>query len=131
MSMLCVFNRTRASFLSLRMIRGADVFARVSRGPVLVGPRHDGIWLDASSAIHTVGRTSPIDAVYLDASHRIVHLVEHLNPLPLMALPLSCHSLLELPPRTIFGSRTEIGDQLVVCAPEELGRNVEAGALAA
>lgn len=129
--MLCVFNKTRDSFLSLRMARAADVFARVSRQPMPVGPQHDGIWLESSAAIHTVGRTSPIDAVYLDASHRVVHVVEHLDPVPIMALPLSCHSLLELPPRTIFGSRTEIGDQLVICAPEELGKNVGAEAMAA
>jgi len=113
------------------MVRAEDVFARVSLRPALVAPHHDGVWLESSAAVHTVGRTTPIDAVYLDASHRVVHLVEHLEPSPMMALPLSCHSLVELPPRTIFGSRTEIGDRLVICAPEELGKNVGAGAMAA
>jgi hypothetical protein len=131
MSMLCVFNRTRDSFLSLRMIRAADVFARGPRLPVSAGPPHDGIWLESSAVIHTVGSTSAIDVLYLDASHRVVHLVEHLEPMPIMALPSSCHSLLELPARTIFGSHTEMGDQLVICAPEELGKNVGAGAMAA
>ena len=129
MSVLCVFNRTRNSFLGLRVTRATTVFARWPNVTRL--PRQDGILLAPSAAIHTIGRASAIDVIYLDSMNRIVHLVEHLKPFPPLALVHRCHSVLELPPRTIFGSHTEIGDQLVICDPEELEESVARGALAA
>jgi hypothetical protein len=128
MSLLCVFNRTRDSFLGLNVARATNVFARVPR-LASRATRQDGIWLAPSTPIHTLGRTSPIDAVYLDEENRVIHVVEHMKPLPLVLFSSPCRSVLELPPRTIFASGTEPGDQLLICRPEDLEDRV--GRLAA
>jgi hypothetical protein len=130
MSVLCVFNKTRDSFLALRLIRAIDVFERPPQLS-LIGEQHDAVWVESARAIHTPGRTAPMDVAYLDASCRVIRLVEHLESLPLVALPPACHSLLELPARTIFGSHTQTGDQLVICTPEDFGRSVGPDAIAA
>jgi hypothetical protein len=33
---------------------------------------------------------------------------------------MQCASVLELPTRTIYGSHTQIGDELLICSPEEM-----------
>jgi hypothetical protein len=130
MSLLCVFNRTRDSFLGLNVVRATNVFARLPR-PASLASRQDGIWLAPSTPIHTLGRTSAIDAVYLDEANRVLHVVEHMKPLPLVVFASPCRSVLELPARTIFASGTEPGDQLLICRPEDLEDSVGGGRLAA
>jgi len=118
---LYAFNLTRQSFLSLG-IRPADTpWARL-RG--LAGRwrlrSDDGIWVVPSQGIHTIGLFFPIDVIYLDAEMRVIHIIEHLGPLRIAPIRRQCASVLELPTRTIFGSGTQVGDQLMICAPEEM-----------
>jgi uncharacterized protein len=118
---LYVFNVTRQTFLSLGVVPADTHFARL-RG--LLGKlklRNDeGIWVVPSSGIHTFGLLFPIDVIYLDERNRVIHLVEHLGPLRISAVRRGCSSVLELPPRTIHSSNTRVGDDLLICSPEEL-----------
>jgi len=116
-----VFNLTRQSFLSLG-VRVADTSWSRLRG--LAGRlklrSDEGIWVVPSHGIHTFGLLFPIDVIYLDAEMRVIELVEHLAPFRCAPLRLRCVSVLELPPQSIFGSGTQVGDQLAICSPEEL-----------
>lgn len=118
---LYAFNLTRQSFLSLG-IRLADTRWARLRG--LTGRLRvrgdDGVWLVPSQGIYTLGFLVPIDVVYLDAQMKVIHLVEHLGPLRIAPYRRRCASVLELPTRSIFGSGTQVGDELVVCSPEQL-----------
>src|SRR5690242_7690895 len=69
---VCVFNRTRESFLCLRAVA-----ARVSgvRQGLRGVSREDGIWLMPSPCVYTVGTLFPVDRVYLDQGHRVIELV--------------------------------------------------------
>ncbi len=112
---VCVFNRTRESFLCLSAV-AAGALARFRKAT-----REDGLWLVPSPGVYTVGTLCPVDRVYLDQGNRVIQLVEHLDPLQIV--PVRCHyaSVLEVRTRTIYSSRTRVGDQLLICSPEEVG----------
>jgi uncharacterized membrane protein (UPF0127 family) len=118
---LCVFNRNRESFLGLRVAPADTLLMRLKGllGKIRLKP-DDGIWLIPSHGIHTIGMLFAIDVVYLDAANRVIHLVEHLGPFRISPIRIKCASILELHSRSIFASNTQIGDELLICAPEEL-----------
>ena len=123
---VCVYNLTRQSFLSLG-VRVADTQWDRLRG--LLGHLRlqgdDGLWVVPSQGIHTVGLTFPVDLVYLDASSRVIHLVERLGPFRVGPLRRRARSVLELPTESVFCSNTQIGDQFVICSPEGLAAHLE------
>jgi uncharacterized protein len=118
---LCVFNITRESFLSLAVTRSHTHFARLKG---LLGrmklKSDEGIWLAPSRGIHTIGMLFPIDLIYLDESNRVLDVIEHLGPFRVSPIRMKCASVLELPTRTIYSSRTRAGDELLICSPEEM-----------
>lgn len=115
------FNITRQSFINLGVTVADTPWARL-RG--LLGKMRmrsdEGLWLVPSRGIHTLGLMFPIDAIYLDGDLRVVHLVENLGPLRIGPLRLRCESVLELPAKSIYGSGTQVGDQLMICAPQKM-----------
>lgn len=116
-----VFNPVRQTFLHLGVERADTSFRRL-RG--LLGRwslrNYEGLWVIPSRAIHTIGLLFPIDVVYLDESCKVVHLIEHLRPFRITPLRMQCESILELPPRSIYSSNTQIGDQLLILTPQEM-----------
>lgn len=118
---VCVFNRNRESFLGLR-VRLADTMGSRLKG--MLGKLHlnpgDGIWLIPSRGIHTIGMLFAIDLIYLDSMNRVIHMVEHLGPFRISPIRIRCASILELGSRTIYSSNTQIGDELLICAPEDI-----------
>src|ERR1700680_4646439 len=93
---VCVFNRTRESFLCLSAAAAGGIPApppnipgfRPEVGPDLKPAKpklaRDGIWLAPAPAVYTVGTISPVDRVYLDGGNRVIHLIEHLDPLQMV-----------------------------------------------
>lgn len=111
----CVFNRTRESFLCLRAAGALTVSSPdFSRG------REDGIWLMRPPGIYTVGGEYPVDRVYLDQGNRVVQLMEHLDPLRIVRVHCRYASILEVRVRSIYSSRTRVGDELLICFPEQI-----------
>ena len=122
MSTTCyAFNVTRQSFINLGVTVADTLLARW-RG--LLGKMRlrsdEGLWVIPSRGIHTFGLMFSIDVVYLDAELRVVHLVENLGPLRIAPIRLHCESVLELPARSIYGSGTQVGDQLVIGTAKEM-----------
>ena len=117
----CVFNLTRESFLGLHVTPADTMFGRLRGllGRIKFAPE-DGIWLIPSFGIHTFGMLFPVDLVYLDEAKRVIHVVEHLGPFRISPIRPGCASLLEVRTRTIYSSRTRIGDRLLICSPEEM-----------
>jgi hypothetical protein len=123
----CVFNLTRVSFLCLRAVAAQATYSRdLSRverelrpGPARPS-REDGVWLTRPPGIYTVGRNFPVDRVYLDQRNRVVQLIEHLDPLQIVRVHRRYASILEVRIRTIFSSRTRVGDELLICLPEQV-----------
>src|SRR6201996_3301712 len=117
----CVYNQTRESFLSLGVIAADTTFARL-RG--LIGKlslkSDEGIWVVPSSGVHTLGVFVPLDLIYLDENHKVIHLVEHFPTFRIAPLRSQSESVLELAPHTIYSSQTQVGDQLLICVAEEM-----------
>jgi uncharacterized membrane protein (UPF0127 family) len=123
----CVFNRTRESFLCLSAIgtlptlspnvstEGRELWMERSKPA-----REDGMWLMRSPGKYTVGRQFPVDRIYLDQGNRVLQLIEHLNPLQIVSVHCCYASVLEVRIRTIYSSRTRVGDKLLICFPQDV-----------
>lgn len=115
------FNATRQSFLSLAVKVADTPFARLRGFLGRARLRSDeAIWVVPSQGIHTFGLLFPIDVIYLDAALRVVHLIEHVGPFRLTPIRRTAASVLELPPRSIYASGTQVGDQFVICPPDTM-----------
>ncbi len=61
-----------------------------------------------------------MDRIYLDRENRVVQLIEHLDPLQVVPVYCRYASIVEARVRTIYSSRTRVGDELLICFPEEV-----------
>jgi uncharacterized membrane protein (UPF0127 family) len=129
----CAFNLERQSFISLGVVVANTTLARL-RG--LIGRARlrsdEALWVVPSRGIHTFGLMFPIDVIYLDGELRVIDIVQNLGPLRVAPIRWNCASVLQLPAGSVSGSGTEIGDQLLICPPDEMerywaGRLQEAG----
>lgn len=120
-SSLCAYNISRQSFINLGVTVADTPLARL-RG--LIGKMRlhsdEAVWVVPSHGIHTFGLRLAIDLIYLDARLRVVHLLEHVGPLRFGSIRWGSASVLELPSRSIYDSGTRLGDQLMICTPEEM-----------
>jgi uncharacterized protein len=117
----CVFNKTRESFLSLRVSAADTHFTRLKGMLGRLRLKSDeGIWMIPSQGVHTIGVLVPIDLIYLDSDHRVIHTIESLGSFRIGPIRRNCVSVLELPPRTIYSSQTKVGDELLICPSEEM-----------
>jgi uncharacterized membrane protein (UPF0127 family) len=126
----CVYNQTRECFLSLGVTAADTTFARL-RG--LIGRLKlrvdEGLWVVPSCGIHTVGVLFPLDLIYLDENHQVIHVVEHFPRFRVAPLRTHASSVLELPTHTIYSSQTQPGDQLLICAVEEIAHRFNQGSV--
>jgi len=117
------FNVTRQAYISLGVGIADSPLTRL-RG--LLGKARmrsdEALWVVPSRGIHTVGLMFPIDVIYLDAQFRVIDIVESLAPFRVTRLRLACASVLQLPARSAADSGTRIGDQLLICSPEDMER---------
>jgi uncharacterized protein len=110
-----VYNKTKETFLAFR-IDIADSF--VGRLIGLLGKRSlkpdSGVWIVPANAIHTVGMLFSFDVVMIDKNYRVVSVKELVKPFRIIFPKLRAESVIELPAHTIFRSRTEVGDELII-----------------
>jgi uncharacterized membrane protein (UPF0127 family) len=117
----CVYNQTRECFLSLSVTRADTTFARLKGLIGRLKLRYDeGVWMVPSSGIHSFGVLFPLDLIYLDENHCVIHLVEFFRTFRIAPLRVRAASVLQLPIHTIYSSQTQQGDQLLICPPEEM-----------
>ena len=124
----CVYNQTRECFLSLGVTPADTTFARLKG---LIGRLRlrvdEGLWVVPSCGVHTVGVLFPLDLIYLNESHQVIHLIEHFPTFRISPLRTQASSVLELPIHTIFSSQTQPGDQLLICPVEEIASRFNKG----
>jgi uncharacterized protein len=121
----CVYNQTRECFLSLSVTPADTTFARL-RG--LIGRLKlrvdEGLWIVPSCGVHTVGVLFPLDLIYLNENHQVIHLIEHFPRFRISPLRPQASSVLELPTHTIYTSQTQPGDQMLICAVEQIANRI-------
>lgn len=110
-----VYNKTKETFIAFR-VKVADSI--ISRLVGLLGRRSlksdSGVWIVPANAIHTIGMLFSFDVIMIDANFKVVGLRELIRPFRITRPNFRAESIIEVPAHTIFRSRTEIGDQLVI-----------------
>jgi uncharacterized protein len=110
-----VYNQTKETFLAFRVRVADSILARLIG---LLGKRSlkldGGVWIVPSNAIHTFGMLFTFDAVMIDKDFKVVGVRELLRPWRIIWPNLRAESVIELPAHSVFKSRTEIGDQLLI-----------------
>ena len=110
-----VYNQTKGTFLAFRVSVADSVLGRLIG---LLGRRSlkpdGGVWIVPANAIHTIGMLFSFDVVMIDKDFRVVRVTEMVKPFRVILPKLRAESVIELPAHTIFRSRTEVGDQLMI-----------------
>ena len=110
-----VYNKTKETFIAFR-VKVADSI--LSRLVGLLGKRFlkpdSGVWIVPGNAIHTIGMLFTFDVILIDKNFKVVGLRELIRPFRVTRPNFKAESVIEVPAHTIFRSRTEIGDQLVI-----------------
>jgi uncharacterized protein len=110
-----VYNKTKETFLALRVKVADSVLSRLIG---LLGKRSlqpdGGVWIVPANAIHTVGMLFSFDVVMIDKNFKVVSITEMIKPFRVILPKRHAESVIELPAHTIFRSRTEVGDQLLI-----------------
>ena len=110
-----VYNKSKETFLSFRVTVADSVLSRLIG---LLGKRSlkpdGGVWIVPANSIHTIGMLFPFDLVMIDKNFRVVRVKEMVRPFRIVWPKLRAESVLELPAHTIFRSRTEVGDELMI-----------------
>jgi uncharacterized protein len=110
-----VYNQTKGTFLAFRVGVADSILGRLIG---LLGRKSlkpdGGVWIVPANAIHTVGMLFSFDVVMIDKDFRVVSVTEMVKPFRVLLPKLRAESVIELPAHTIFRSRTEVGDQLLI-----------------
>jgi uncharacterized protein len=110
-----VYNKTKETFLAFRVKVADSVLGRLVG---LLGRRSlqpdSGVWIVPANAVHTIGMLFTFDLVLVDKNFKVVGLRELVRPFKVTKPNFKAESVLELPAHTIFRSRTQIGDQLLI-----------------
>jgi uncharacterized membrane protein (UPF0127 family) len=110
-----VYNKTKETFLAFRVNIADSVAGRLIG---LLGRRSlkpdSGVWIVPANAIHTIGMMFSFDVVMIDKNFNVVSVKELVKPFRIILPKLRAESVIELPAHTIFRSRTEVGDELVI-----------------
>src|SRR5579864_3021965 len=112
-----VYNKMKETFIATEAMVADSYFARLVG---LIGKTKrwaqlgKGLWIVPSRGVHTIGMMFPIDLIFLSKDKEVVHLEEFVRPFRISKVSLKAASVLELPPHTIYRSRTQVGDQLEI-----------------
>ena len=122
----CVYNQTRECFLCLGVTPADTTFSRLKG---LIGKLKlkldEGLWVVPSQGVHTFGVLFPLDLIYLDEQHKVLHVIEHFPRFRIAPLRIQAASVLELPTHTIYSSQTQPRDQLIICPLDEIESHLQ------
>jgi uncharacterized protein len=114
-----VYNNSRQTFIATEAML-ADSFLRRLIG--LLGKTRAwarlgaGLWIKPSRGVHTIGMLFPIDLIFLSKENEVVGVEEYVRPFRISKVSFKAFSVLELPPHTLYRSKTQVGDRLEIAA---------------
>jgi uncharacterized membrane protein (UPF0127 family) len=112
-----VYNKMKETFIATEATVADSYFTRLVG---LLGKTKrwaqlgNGLWIVPSRCVHTIGMLFPIDLIFLSEDKEVVQLEEFVRPFRISKVSLKATSVLELPPHTIYRSRTQVGDRLEI-----------------
>lgn len=122
----CAYNQTRDCFLSLDVEAGDFSPARLDDWMrTLTLEFGEGLWLAPFRGIPATSVPFPLDLIYLDPDRRVIDVVEVFPTFRVSCSRPPAASVLVLRAHSIYASQTQLGDQLVLCAVEDMTRHLE------
>ena len=123
---LCAYNQTRECFLGLE-VASADLPSAGLKELLgkLALKSGEGLWMVPFRGIPETNMRDPLDLIYLDEDCRVIEVVESFPTFRVTPTSPQAASVLALPTHSIYSSQTQPGDQLVLCAAEEMQRRLE------
>ena len=110
-----VYNQTKETFLALRVKVADSVLGRLIG---LLGRKSlkpdSGVWIVPANSIHSIGMLFTFDVVMIDKDFKVVGTRELVRPFRIVWPKRRAESVIELPAHSVFRSRTEVGDQLLI-----------------
>jgi uncharacterized membrane protein (UPF0127 family) len=108
-----VLNETRQTLVAADVEMADSYFKRLLglMGRPGLAPSQ-GLWIVPCKDIHSCFMRFEFDALFVDKSMQVVHLVERMRPWRISKFVKNSHAVLELPPGTIVSTGTQVGDQL-------------------
>jgi hypothetical protein len=123
---LCAYNQTRECFLGLEVDSADLSLAKLKdRISSLALKSGEGLWLSPFRGLPEWGIRVPLDLLYLDQDCRVIDVVESYPVFRANAATPHPASVMALPTHSIYSSQTQAGDQLVLCAAEEMQQRLE------
>jgi uncharacterized membrane protein (UPF0127 family) len=123
---LCAYNQTRECFLGLEVavadISSAELRALFGKLALNSG---EGLWMTPFREIPESMMRAPLDLIYMDEDCRVIEVVESFPTFRVNPSSPRAASVLALPAHSIYSSQTQHGDQLLLCAAEEMQRRLE------
>lgn len=123
---LCAYNQTRECFLGLEVDLTDLALPKLKEKIAsLTLKSGEGLWMAPFRGLPEWGIRVPLDLLYLDQENRVVDVVESypvFRANPSTPQPVS---VLALPTHSIYSTQTQAGDQLVLCAAEEMQERLE------
>jgi hypothetical protein len=123
---LCAYNQTRECFLGLEIapadLASADLKNVLRKLSLKSG---EGLWMVPFHEIPETDMRAPLDLIYLDQDSRVIEVVESYPTFRVSPSSPSAASVLALPIHSIYSSQTQAGDQLALCAAEEMQGRLE------
>jgi hypothetical protein len=120
------YNQTRGCFLGLDVVAGDFSGAVLNDWTSVLTPNSGaGLWIVPFRGIASTDLKVPLDLAYLDEDCRVIDVVEFF---PTFRVSPSCPpaaSILALPIHSIYSTQTQPGDQLILCAAEEITWRLE------
>lgn len=126
MQRLCAYNQTRECFLGLEVAAADLSFAALKEQlGKLALKSGEGLWMSPFRGIPDTNMRGPLDLIYLDGDCRVIEVVESFPTFHVTPSSPHAASVLALPTHSIYSSQTQPGDQLVLCAAEEMQQRLE------
>jgi uncharacterized membrane protein (UPF0127 family) len=114
-----VTNKTRQTVVASQVQKADSYFKRLFG---LMGkpgiPQGFGLWIVPCQDIHSFFMRFEFDAIFLDASGKVLYLLERMKPWRVSRFVKGGKVVLELPAGAIAQSGTEIGDELELRAAD-------------
>jgi uncharacterized protein len=122
----CGYNQTRERFLSAD-IDAADftLSSLDARLPALASNSATALWLVPFRGISPTSVRVPVDLIYLDLRCTVLDAVESFPLAQVSPSSAPSATVLVLPSGTIRATETRSGDQLILCPPEEMKRQLQ------
>jgi uncharacterized membrane protein (UPF0127 family) len=106
-----IMNRTRGTLLGVNVDLADSWWSRLRGFLMRPEPRAgEGILLTPCNAIHTWGMEYELDIIFLDASGRVLKVLEKVPPRTTPARVVGGRYVLEVPAGTIEATGTSVGD---------------------